>query len=63
MSLSANLAELQRVARQLEDSLSEATEFSPGERQQIAAALSDVAVELELARLAVLDAGTPADGE
>ena len=49
------VAELQRVSRQLEDAIEDDLEhYDADDRHAIAAALSDVAVQLELVRLTVL---------
>ena len=55
MSINLFVTELQRVARQLEDAVRDDLEhYGEGDRRDIGSALSDVAVQLELARLTVL---------
>ncbi len=56
------VAELQRVTRQLEDELAEVEDYPGEDRRDAAAALSDVAVRLELARLAILEGEGPEVG-
>ena len=64
MSINLFVGELQRVATQLEDAIRDDLEHHDADdRHAIAAALSDVAVELELARLTVLGPIEPEDGD
>ena len=54
MSINLFVSELQRVSRQLEDAVRDDLEHHDADdRAAIAAALSDVAVQLELVRLTV----------
>ena len=62
-SLNLHIGELQRVVRQLEDAVdADLQDYDADDRAAIAAALSDVAVELELSRLVVLGPIEPKDG-
>ena len=55
MSINLFVSELQRVSRQLEDAVRDDLEHHDADdRAAIAAALSDVAVQLELVRLTLL---------
>ena len=53
-ALGLHVGELQRVVAQLEEGLSELGHYDPEQRESIATALSDITVQLELARIAVL---------
>lgn len=61
-ALGLPIGEMQRVTTQLEEALSEAGHYGVHERADAAAALSDLAVRLELARLTVLDPGADEGG-
>ena len=63
MSINLFVSELQRVSRQLEDAVRDDLEhYGEDDRRDIGSALSDVAVQLELARLTVLGPIEPKDG-
>lgn len=53
-TLGFHVGELQRVTAQLEADLDELAHYDSEQRASIAVALSDIAVRLELARIAVL---------
>lgn len=55
MSLHLHVGEAQRIVAQLEESVTEAPEYSELDRARIGAALSDLAARLELVRIAVLE--------
>ena len=62
MSLNLYVGEIQRVVRQLEVALdADLQDYDADDRREIGAALSDVAVQLELARLTVLGPIEPED--
>ena len=62
MSLNLFVGEIQRVVRQLEDAIEVDLEhYGEDDRRDIGSALSDVAVQLELARLTVLGPIEPED--
>ena len=57
MSLNLHLGSTQRSVAQLEVELGEVRHYRPAQRAELARALSDLAVQLELIRLVVLDPG------
>ncbi len=61
--LRAAVGELQRVTSQLEESIDEQGDYSSKDRTALAAALSDLAVRIELVRCQLLDPEKPPESK